>query len=173
MRTTARLFGHSIHPILITLPLGAFIASVIFDIVYLATGTLLWGEVSLWNMGLGILGAFVAAVPGFIDWLRLPRGTRARQVGTTHMMVQLLGTMAFVINWLIRYNSPSVRVSAGQFILSLCALFLLALGGWLGGELVERLGIGVWEDARPDAPSSLRRERRVLGDFRPTEPRPI
>jgi len=29
------------------------------------------------------------------------------------------------------------------------------VGGWFGGELVERLGIGVHEGANPDAPSSL------------------
>jgi uncharacterized membrane protein len=40
------------------------------------------------------------------------------------------------------------------------ALALATVSGWLGGELVERLGVGVHDDANLNAPSSLRRRRR-------------
>src|SRR5262249_49906591 len=103
MRTTARVIGHSLHPMLITVPIGAFISSVIFDIIHLSTGTATWSQAALWTMAFGIIGAGVAAIPGFIDWLRIPRGTRAKQVGVTHMLVNLLALTLFVINWLMRY----------------------------------------------------------------------
>ncbi len=157
---------------LITVPIGALVSSVVFDIVHLATGNAVWASAAFWTMAIGIIGALVAAIPGFVDWWRIPRATRAKQVGVTHMLVQLLGTTIFIINWLMRYHAAE-SAGVGLFILSVFALILISIGGWLGGELVERLGIGVWEDAQPDAPSSLHRERRVPGGFRPTEPRPI
>ncbi|MFY9574835.1 MAG: hypothetical protein WAV20_25820, partial [Blastocatellia bacterium] len=40
-------------------------------------------------------------------------------------------------------------------ILSFAGLLFAMLGGWLGGELVERLGVGVHDIANLDAPNSL------------------
>jgi uncharacterized membrane protein len=172
MRTTMRVLGHSLHPMLIALPIGLLVASVIFDIIHLASGSTIWAQLAFANLGIGVLAALVAAVPGFIDWLRLPSATRAKQTGAVHMVINVIAVVLFAIDWILRFRLPSESVGAGLFVLSLIALALLSVGGWLGGELVERLGIGVWEDANVDAPSSLGAKRHAPGGFRPTEPRP-
>jgi hypothetical protein len=38
---------------------------------------------------------------------------------------------------------------------------LALVSGWLGGELVEKHGIGVHADANPDAPPSVGHARRA------------
>jgi uncharacterized membrane protein len=40
-------------------------------------------------------------------------------------------------------------------MLSFMGAGLALLTGWLGGELVDRLGVGVDDGAHPNAPSSL------------------
>jgi uncharacterized membrane protein len=170
MRTRARLLGHSMHPYLVTLPIGTWVASVVFDIVHLATGNVIWAFIAFWNIALGVLGALIAAVPGLIDWLTLPSGTRAKQVGAVHALSMVTAVGLFVLSWGLRVHEGAAARGVGPFVVSLCALAVVFIGGWLGGELVERHGVGVHEDASLDAPSSLGKAPHVTE--RPPTPRP-
>ena len=155
MRSKARLLGHPIHPMLIVLPLGLFIAAVVFDAVYLWRGHGVFATVAYWNIAGGIVGGLVAAVFGLIDWTGIPSGTRARRIGLLHGGVNVVVVVAFAIAWLTRSSAPDVTPGTGIFLLEVVALGLGSVGGWLGGELVDRLGVGVEDGAHVDAPSSL------------------
>jgi uncharacterized membrane protein len=39
MESRAKLLGHTVHPMLIVLPLGLFISAVVFDVLYLWRGS--------------------------------------------------------------------------------------------------------------------------------------
>ncbi len=52
--------------------------------------------VAFYNIGAGIVGAFAAAVPGFIDYLTL-KG-RAARVGTWHMSLNLAALALFTVS---------------------------------------------------------------------------
>jgi hypothetical protein len=54
----------------------------------------------------------------------------------------------------MRYSFPE-RPDTSASVFSFIGAALALVGGWLGGELVERLGIGVNENANVNAPSSL------------------
>jgi len=60
----------------------------------------------------------------------------------------------FSISWLIRRDVPT-QPEASAIVLSFLGVGLAVITGWLGGELVDRLGVGVDEGAHLDAPSSL------------------
>jgi uncharacterized membrane protein len=60
----------------------------------------------------------------------------------------------FIVSWLIRLNAQS-NPNVFAYILSVVGVVLALFTGWLGGELVDRLGVGVDEGANLDAPSSL------------------
>jgi len=60
----------------------------------------------------------------------------------------------FIASWLLRRDSPDVP-STAAFALSFIGVAAALLGGWLGGELVERLGVGVTPNANLNAPNSL------------------
>ena len=159
MESKAKLFGHAIHPILIVYPLGLLSAAVIFDVIYLFTGNITWTTVSFWMIAAGIVGGLLAAVFGLIDYLNIPAGTRASRIGLLHGLTNVFVMILFVASWLLRRNSPEVP-STAAFALSFIGVAAAFLGGWLGGELVERLGVGVTPDANLNAPNSLTHSAR-------------
>ena len=159
MESKAKIFGHAIHPILIVYPLGLLSAAVVFDVIYLVTGNPTWTTVSFWMIAAGIVGGLLAAVFGLIDYLNIPSGTRAARIGLLHGLTNVFVMILFVASWLLRRNSPDVP-STAAFALSFIGVAAAFLGGWLGGELVERLGVGVTPDANLNAPNSLTHNER-------------
>ncbi|RPH57438.1 DUF2231 domain-containing protein [bacterium] len=154
MRAKARLFGHPIHQMLIVFPLGLLGTSLFFDIAHLATGNPLWGTIAYWLIVAGILSGLVAAPFGLIDWLAIPPGTRAKRIGRLHGGGNVVVLLLFAVSWWMRRDAPGAP--EGLAIgLSAAAVLLALVTGWLGGELVGRLGVGVDEGANLDAPSSL------------------
>jgi uncharacterized membrane protein len=140
---------------LIVLPLGLFVAAVVFDALYMWRANPTFAVVGFWNIALGILGGLLAAVFGLLDWLAIPDGTRAKRIGLLHggTMVIVVALFAFVL-W-ARSEAVDPLLTPGLFGLEVLALLLGAVGGWLGGELVDRLGVGVDDGAHVNAPSSL------------------
>jgi uncharacterized membrane protein len=154
MESKAKLFGHAVHPMLIVFPLGLLATSLIFDIIHLSTGNARWADISYWMLASGIIGGLIAAVPGVIDLLHIPRGTRASRIGTCHGVGNILVVALFAVSWLLRRDAPGNPGSLPVFI-SATAVGLALITAWLGGELVARMGVGVADGAHVNAPSSL------------------
>jgi uncharacterized membrane protein len=154
MKAKARLLGHPIHQMLIVFPLGLLASSFLFDLAYLRHGNPGWSQISYWLIAVGVVSGLVAAVFGLIDWLAIPRGTRAWRIGRLHGGGNVLVLALFAASWLCRRPAP-MQPPGRAIGLSLLGVLLAAVTGWLGGELVDRLGIGVDENAHVDAPSSL------------------
>jgi uncharacterized membrane protein len=148
-----KLLGHPVHQMLIVFPLGLLATAVIFDLIYLAGGMTM-ALVSYWMIVAGIIGGLIAAPFGWIDWFGIPSGTRAKSVGLWHGMGNVVVMLLFVGSWFMRYDQPE-RPDAVALVLSFTGAGLALFTGWLGGELVNRLGIGVDDGAHPNAPSSL------------------
>jgi uncharacterized membrane protein len=146
--------GHPIHPILIPFPLGLLTTSVVFDVVHLLTASGRWSEISFWMIAAGVIGGLAAAVFGLIDWLAIPSGTRAKAVGLWHGTTNVVMVTLFIASWLLRADAPGDPGTVA-LVLSFVAVGLASLGGFLGGELVVRLGVGVAEGAHLNASSSL------------------
>ncbi|HZQ21743.1 MAG TPA: DUF2231 domain-containing protein [Terriglobales bacterium] len=154
MESKAKLLGHPIHPMLIVFPLGLLATAVAFDVVGLSTGDRSWFGISFWMIAAGIIGGLLAAIPGLIDWWFIPQGTRAKAIGLWHGAGNVLVVVLFIISWFLRRGAPA-EPSGGALALSFIAVALGLVTGWLGGELVDRLGVGVDPGAHLDAPSSL------------------
>jgi uncharacterized membrane protein len=159
MESRAKIFGHPVHPMLIVLPLGLFIAAVVFDALYLWRGSLSFATVGYWNIAGGIVGGLLAAVFGLIDWLAIPAGTRAKTIGILHALSNVIAILGFAIVFWMRYRSGFVATTTGLFAIQVVALLFGAVGGWLGGELVDRLGVGVDNDANLNASNSMSAKR--------------
>ena len=98
--------------------------------------------------------SLIAAVFGWIDWFAVPAATRAQSVGLTHGLVNTVVLVLFAASWYLRSDNPA-RPEMMATVLGFAGAGLSLLGGWLGGELVERLGVGVHPGANANAPSSL------------------
>lgn len=155
MQGPARILGHAAHPILIVFPLGLLSTAVIFDVIYLFTDKASFALAAGYAMAAGIIGGLVAAIFGLIDWRSIRPGTRAARVGTLHGAGNAVVLILFAISWLLRVGGDEWRPSVLALILSFAGFALAGVTGWLGGELVERLGVGVDDEANLDAPSSL------------------
>jgi uncharacterized membrane protein len=157
VQSRARAFGHAIHPMLIVFPLGLLATAVIFDILYLITDRSGFPLAAAYTIAAGVLGGLVAAVFGLIDWLAIPAGSRAKRVGAFHGAGNVVVVVLFAVSWLLRLGAGGWEPSPLALVCSFVGVVLAGVTGWLGGELVERLGVGVDENAGIDAPSSLSR----------------
>jgi uncharacterized membrane protein len=155
MDSRAKALGHAIHPMLIVFPLGLLSTAVIFDILFLVTDRNGFATAAAYAIAGGVIGGLVAAVFGLIDWLAVPTGTRARRVGLWHGLGNVVLVALFAVSWLFRVGEEAWRPNAAALVFGFAGIALGMVAAWLGGELVERLSVGVDEHAHLDAPSSL------------------
>ena len=140
MRTPASIAGHPIHPMLVPIAIGLWIFSLVCDLIH-AGGSAqpAWTTVAYYCIGGGIVGALLAAVPGFIDLLSLPEGPRKTAIA--HMTINLTVVALYVVNFWMRSGAPD---DPGRLLwLSVVAIGLLVVSGWLGGKMVYELGVAV------------------------------
>lgn len=141
MRTPASIAGHPIHPMIVPIAIGGFILSLVFDIVCLVSGTTTpWSTVAYYTMIGGIVGALCAAVFGLVDVISLT-DPYTRKIGFTHMGINLLVVALYAFNAWTRHADASP--SGTPFVLSVVAILLLVVSGWLGGKMVYEAGVGV------------------------------
>lgn len=149
-----KVLGHRVHPMAVVLPLGLLAGSVGFDVTYLVSGNAFWAEMSFWLLVSGIVTGCIAAPFGTLDWWFVESGTRAKRVGLSHGIAAVTALALFAVSLWWRWDTPASP--AGPALgLSALAFVVMGLAGWLGGELVERLAIGVDRGAHANAPSSL------------------
>ena len=141
-------YGHPFHPALVTVPIGAWICSLIFDVVSRSAETpMIYSRGAYWLIAIGVLGAAAAAVFGLMDLLTIPRGTSAWRTGLTHAALNDVVLIAFVVSFVLRRDSDWGETSVGLIALSAAALAVLTVSGWLGGKLAYRYGVRVARDA--------------------------
>lgn len=140
-------YGHPFHPILVTVPIGAWLAALVFDVTtkvkdggsqHLAYG-------SEWLIGIGLIGAVAAALFGLMDLSRLRRGTPALKLGLMHLAMNLTVVALFAINLLDRSDTfrDEPKVTNTQLVLTIAALAILSVSGWIGGKLSYHYGVRV------------------------------
>jgi uncharacterized membrane protein len=141
-------YGHPFHPVLVTVPIGAWVAAIVFQLASVISeeDAEMFAEGAYWLIGLGVVGALVAAVFGLMDLLTIPTGTRARKTAITHMSLNLAVVSLFVIDFLIRASEGYESVEAVNWALSLVAVALLGASGWLGGKLAYHYGVRVADE---------------------------
>lgn len=141
MASPASIAKHPLHPMLVALPIGLWIFSLISDVIYVMEwGGRVWYDVAFYTMAGGLAGALLAAVPGLIDLLSMSSG-KVKAIGIWHMCINLLVVALFAVNLWLRY--PSTQGVAPPIWLSVIGVVLLGVSGWLGGEMVYVHGVAV------------------------------
>lgn len=140
MTSPASIAKHPIHPMLVAFPIGLWVFSLVCDVIYaIGWGSAAWKDVAFYTMAGGIVGALLAAVPGFIDLFSLS-GKRLK-IGVAHMIINLSLVAIFAANlWLRTKNMPNATLPV---VLSVIGVVLLIVSGWLGGELIYVYGVAV------------------------------
>ena len=152
MHTPAQIAKHPIHPMLVTVPIGLWVCSLVCDFVRVSgSQNDNWSIVALYTMIGGIAGALVAAIPGFIDMLSLKGGLK--RVALWHMSINLTVVVLYVVNVMLRTDGGP---SGPPFYLSLLAIGLLLVSGWLGGKMVYVHGVAVESPPEPPPEPSVK-----------------
>jgi uncharacterized membrane protein len=149
-RTLAGPYGHPYHAALVSVPIGAWVASLVFDIAshfttkpgFLAAG-------SEWLIAVGIAGAIIASLAGFVDLVSLAEGTPAYRTAAAHMLLNLMLIVLYAADFFWRQRTYGSDAPVGMSMLSLSAacVVLLTISGFLGGRLAFRYGVRVADEA--------------------------
>ena len=137
MTIRAAIAGHPIHPMLVPMPIGLWIFSLVSDFVFKSTADARWDAAAYFTLGGGIVGALVAALPGLVDLTGL-REPAERRIGTIHLAINLAIVAIQAVNfWLRAQHGPGNL----PVLISVAAVAALIVSGWLGGHLVHVLGV--------------------------------
>lgn len=153
-----KLLGHPVHPMLVGFPLGLLVTGVGFDLAYLVSGNGSLAATAYYMMLTGVVTGLAAEIFGLWDWLYIKPGTRAKRLGAWHGVGNFFAVLFFAISVYLRLAAPGFAASGSALAWSFAGALLLLVTGWLGGELVFRLGEGVDDDAHANAPSSLQKK---------------
>ncbi|MEU1602308.1 DUF2231 domain-containing protein [Micromonospora matsumotoense] len=168
MESRLKVLGHPVHPMLVMFPVALLVTGTLFDVVDTVGGPDFLAEVAYWNITVGLVGGLLAAAAGAFDLLAIPAGTRAKRVALTHAAANVAVILLFAAVWAVRLNAESRAAGGALIAIEVVGVAILGISAWLGGELVDRLGVGVDRDAGLDAPSSLRpaAASRPMGEVR-------
>lgn len=148
MKSTARIAGHPIHPMLIPYPFALLSAATVFDVMARG-GRRTYGRTAAHLQNAGLLTAVAAAIPGIIDYFgSVPRDTPAARDATYHAAFNSSALVAFAMARGERHADGTATDRGLGW--SLLGTALLSAGGWLGGQLVYHHHIGV-DDESPTA----------------------
>lgn len=150
-RSTVTIAGHPLHPILVTLPIGFWVAALLSDIAYTRGHWGMWAYVSSWLLAAGIVSAVLAAAAGFIDFLGEPR-IRALRKAWYHMFGNVVALVLAIVNFFVHLRDGAEAVLPTGIWLSAVTVVLLLFNGWMGGELVFRHRVGVLEGEPEELP---------------------
>jgi uncharacterized membrane protein len=140
MRSRASIAGHPLHPLLVPIPIGLWVFSLVADVVARAGGGPLWPEMAFWAILCGLVGAVVAAPFGLADFSGYTDPV-IRRLGTAHMTLNALLVVTYAANlWLRTWMPPEATLPLWLNVASIAALLI---SGWLGGEMVYRRGAAV------------------------------
>ncbi len=146
-RSTARIGGHPIHPMLAPIPIACFAGTFVTDIVYWRTAAIMWADFSDWLLAVGLLFAALAIIAGLIDFFG-DRRIRSLGAAWIHGAGNGLAVLLSLVNAFVHSRDAYTSVVPEGIILSGLVVLILLVTGWMGWEMVYRRGVGVHTEAR-------------------------
>jgi len=144
-QSTAKIAGHSIHPMLIPFPIAFFVSAFVCDIAFGVTANAMWSTAALWLIGAGVVMAVLAALAGLTDVVGDQRIRDLTDVWW-HAGGNVLVVLIQIYNWYSRFEHGSAAILPVGLILSLIVVGILLFTGWKGWEMVYRHRVGVADD---------------------------
>jgi uncharacterized membrane protein len=138
--------GHSPHPAIVALPIGAWLTSSIADGFAIATKNTIYDEVARVSMAVGLVGAVGAAITGLHDYAYIPKNRQpSRSIATRHGLGNGIATSLFLVSYILRVRASHAKQKPSVMarLLGLAGSGTVAYTGWLGGKLVEEQGEAV------------------------------
>ena len=142
MQGKATIAGHPIHPMLVTFPIGCFVAAIVCDIISIWAGPVFWAPMATWLLLFGLLGAVFAAFFGLVDYLTAPMSAKAKNVAAWHMTLNVAVIVIFGLACAVRFHD---HASVAGYALTVLGIIVLAISGALGGDIAHKHLVGSQE----------------------------
>ncbi|PKO84953.1 MAG: hypothetical protein CVU17_01930 [Betaproteobacteria bacterium HGW-Betaproteobacteria-11] len=142
MGRSVRLGGHPIHPLLVHFPVALWSMTPLWDTLGLVQAQELWWQFGYWSLAVGLALSLPAMAVGFIDFANIGDNPAAGRAAMRHMMAMSSAACVALIDLLLRHGQSIPSSPLLLLGLSLSCMGLVFIGGWFGGELVYRHGIG-------------------------------
>lgn len=142
-------YGHPLHTLAATVPIGAFVGTVAFDIASKLGEGRAFGRPASWLSVIGVVSGVVAAFFGVLDFLRISPGTKARQVATLHLILMDVVVLLFVVSFILRRADDTHYLHGTPvpaMVLAIVGVVVMVVGAWLGSTLVYSYGVRVVDD---------------------------
>ncbi len=167
VETIEHWLGHSPHPAIVTLPIGALAFSNFCDGLAMATGEEKYDDAARLSMAVGLVGAAGAVVTGLHDYSKIPVNRPSHDVATAHGLGNAVASSLFVASYVMRMNASArhERPSLASRLLAVAGGSLVMYTAWLGGKLVEEMGEGVYP-----AMDRMTKEEKGRGRLSPSSP---
>ena len=143
--STANIFGHPIHPMLIPFPIAFFVATFVCDMVFWQTGNPLWATAATWLLGAGLVMAALAAVAGLTDFLGDGR-IRKISAAWQHAIGNVIAVLISLFNFYWHYSHVPQDVIPVGLVSSFVVVCILLFTGWMGWEMVYRHRVAVYDE---------------------------
>lgn len=140
--STVSFRGHPLHPSLTHFPIALLTAALAADLLYWRTGSPEWASFSFWLILAGLVIGLLAFLAGLVDFLTIPRA-RQTTAGWLHFLTTDLALFLSTFNLAARLDDRQGAVLFAGLGLSAAVALLLLAGGYTGGRLVFRHGVGV------------------------------
>ena len=147
-RSTASVFGHPLHPMLVPVPIVCFVGTLATDLAYWRTANMMWADMSAWLLTVGLLVSVLVVLAGLIDFLG-DRRIRRLRTAWIHGLGNAVALVLSILNALVHSRDAYTSVVPGGLILSALVVLILLVTGWNGWELVYRHRVGVRAEDRP------------------------
>lgn len=143
-KSGSKPLNHPLHPIFTHFPMALWSISLLWDLLGIWKGDSLWWNFSKWSIAVGLVFAFLAVITGLVDFAKIPQGGPAERAAMRHMLIVIAAVIMYAGSFVFRLGDPLPTGYRFVFaiFLSIIGFVLLLIGGWYGGELVYRYGIG-------------------------------
>jgi len=164
MKSKAAIAGHPIHPMVVPTAIGAFVLALLGDVLHSARPQdPYWYDFSYTCIGIGVLFAAIAAIPGAVDYLGVRMSAAAFRTATAHALLNVCAVMAYVTSFALRRNNAALEPQRwpAAFGFAVLGFAILAVSGWLGGKLAYEHRVGVAEPPVAPVASATAARNRV------------
>jgi uncharacterized membrane protein len=141
-RSTARLLGRPIHPMLVPIPIVCFVGTFFTDLVYAKTANMQWANFSSWLLIIGLVVSIFVVIAGLIDFFG-ERRIRALPSAWIHGLGNALALILSIFNALVHTRDAYTSVVPTGLILSGIVVLILLVTAWNGWTMVYRHGVAV------------------------------
>jgi uncharacterized membrane protein len=141
-KTTVKIAGHPIHPMLVPFPIAFFVGAFVADLAFWRTGDAFFARGAACLLGAGLVMAALAALAGLTDFL-FSREIRALPPARLHLAGNVTAVVLEAANLFLRLGDTAAAVVPTGLAISLIVTLLLLFNGWLGWEMVYRHRVGI------------------------------